>query len=72
MRMGIHFHTNLYIYLALVKFLALLPGRSVCVDIDNNVLIYITLDHYFSFIKFYIFYIGACDLVFSCCCLYVF
>ena len=31
--------------------------------------LHITLNHSFSFIQFYLFYISACDFVFSCCCL---
>ena len=34
--------------------------------------LHITLDHSFSFIQFYLFYISSCDLVFSCCCLCAF
>ena len=52
--MSLHFNINLYTYLAPVKFLAPLPGRSFCVDIGNSALD-ITLDHlfiYFIFIHF--------------------
>ena len=39
-RTCLHFNTNLYTYLALVKFLASLPRRIFCVDINNNALRY--------------------------------
>ena len=52
-----------------IKFLAPLPGRSFCIDIDNNALD-ITLDQFFlfnTFYLFYLFYIRACYLVFTVC-----
>ena len=55
-----------------IKFLAPLPGRSFCIDIDNNALD-ITLDQFFLFNTFYLFflfypfYIRACYLVSTVC-----
>ena len=46
-----------------IKFLAPLPGRSFCIDIDNNALD-ITLDQFFLF---YPFYIRACYLGSTVC-----
>ena len=67
-----HFKSILYTYPEPVKFLASLPRRSFCVDIDNNALD-ITLDQFFYLFylfiylfilfKFYLVYISACDLV---------
>ena len=58
----------------LIKFLAPLPGRSFCIDIENNALD-ITLDQFFLFNTFYLFiyflfypfYICACYLVSTVC-----
>ena len=70
---GVHIYTPRF---RPIKFLAPLPGRSFCIDIDNNALD-ITLDQFFFisyilfilfyFILFYPFYIRSCYLVSIVC-----
>ena len=68
MRVCLHFNTNLYTYLAPVKFLASFLRRSFCVGIDNSALRY-----YFELKYIILFYsscISACDLVSTVVCLW--
>ena len=50
-RTSLRFDTNLHTYPEPVKFLASLPGRSFCIDIDNSALRY----YFRSILLFYYF-----------------